>query len=487
MPDRFPIAKLVFLALLFSLQLIQGCSVNPVSGQANLALISEQQEIRIGRENHPKVLAQYHRYPDEALQKYISDIGQKLAMHSHRTNLIYRFTLLDSKEVNAFALPGGYIYITRGLLAYLNSEAELAAVLGHEIGHVTARHAVRQISAARAAQLGYQIGALFVPEMRTQGASQLFNILGSALISGYGREHELEADQLGVEYMEKSGYPSSAMLSVLGLLKDQETFEVQLAKEEHRKPHVYHGVFASHPDNDTRLQNVIQTQPSEDNLAAPQDLAFLERLKGLTFGEGAEEGVLRQNHFYHLDMNFSLEFPEGWHIQNQPDGLVATAPDGEASLTVTAEDLNLKISPLQFIHDRLHIRNMISPEPLLIHGLRAYTLQTSHKQGMQRLTVIFHQSKAFIITGVTKDPTLFSSHDHYFLKTSKSFHSLSKDERVLANARKLDLVKADSTHAIEDLAISSQLGPHAKEILELLNHLYPGKSPQVGQWLKTVR
>lgn len=487
MLDHLHKPKLAFLTLLLLLQLIQGCSVNPVSGQANLTLISEQQEIRIGRENHPKVLEQYHRYPDEVLQKYINDIGQKLAMHSHRTNLIYRFTLLDSKEVNAFALPGGYIYITRGLLAYLNSEAELAAVLGHEIGHVTARHSVRQISAARAAQLGYQIGALFVPEMRTQGASQLFNILGSALISGYGREHELEADQLGVEYMEKSGYPSSAMLSVLGLLKDQETFEIQLAKEEHRKPHVYHGVFASHPDNDTRLQSVIQTRPSKDSLTPPQDLAFLKRLKGLTFGDGAEEGVLRQNHFYHRGMDFSLEFPEGWRIQNQPDGLVATAPDGEARLAVTAEDLNLKISPLQFIHDRLRIRNMIRPEPLLINGLKAYTLQTSHKQGMQRLTVIFHKSKAFIITGITKDPTLFSSHDSTFLKSSKSFHSLTQEEIGLASARKLDLVKARSRHAIKELAESSELGSHAQDKLELLNHLYKGKTPRIGQWLKTVK
>lgn len=168
-----------------------GCAINPVSGTPNLVMMTEEQEIALGRTNDPKVRAQYGVYDDAKLQAYVQQVGKRVAAHSHRPQLVYRFTVLDTPDVNAFALPGGYIYITRGILAYLNSEAELAAVLGHEVGHVTARHSVRQYSAAMAGQVAA------VVLLRTQAAQDLFNVIGNALLSGYGRDHELEADRLG--------------------------------------------------------------------------------------------------------------------------------------------------------------------------------------------------------------------------------------------------------------------------------------------------
>ena len=155
----------------------------------------------MGHDAHPDVIKQYGLYDDPGLQSYVQSIGHTLAAVSHRPDLAYHFTVVDSPMVNAFALPGGYVYITRGLMAYLNSDAELAAVLGHEIGHVTARHSVRQISAARAAQIGYSIGSILVPELQNQAAESIFNSMGSAILSGYGREDELEADRLGSEYL----------------------------------------------------------------------------------------------------------------------------------------------------------------------------------------------------------------------------------------------------------------------------------------------
>ncbi|MDH5358812.1 MAG: M48 family metalloprotease, partial [Gammaproteobacteria bacterium] len=198
-------------------------------------MLSEDSEIAQGRTNHPKIIAQYGRYKDEALQAYVQSVGDTLAEISHRKNLIYRFTVLDTPVINAFALPGGYIYITRGLMAYLNSEAELAAVLGHEIGHVTARHSVRQQSAAQVANLGYTIGAILFPELRAAPSQDLFNILGGALLSGYGREHELESDGLGAEYLARAGYDTKAMIDVIRVLKDQETFAAAEAKKQGRE------------------------------------------------------------------------------------------------------------------------------------------------------------------------------------------------------------------------------------------------------------
>src|SRR3972149_4360146 len=191
---------ILLVLLLLLAPLFSGCAVNPVTGQQDIVLLSEEQELALGRKTHQQVLQQYGVYDDQELQAYVKNTGEKLAAQSHRRDLVYRFTVVDSKEVNAFALPGGYIYITRGLLAYLNSEAELAAVLGHEIGHVTARHAVRQYTAAQLANIGATLGAVFIPGMNAAG-NQLVQLFGTALLRGYGREHELEADQLGAEYL----------------------------------------------------------------------------------------------------------------------------------------------------------------------------------------------------------------------------------------------------------------------------------------------
>ena len=167
------------------------------------------------------MLKQYRVYDDPALQQYVQSVGDKVAKLSHRNNLFYRFTLLDSTQVNAFALPGGYIYITRGLLVYLNSEAELAAVLGHELGHVTARHSVRQHSMSTTTNL---LGALIGAASGVQGVGQLTNMIGTGIVRGYGREHELEADGLGVEYLARAGYDPAAMEKVITTLKNQELF-----------------------------------------------------------------------------------------------------------------------------------------------------------------------------------------------------------------------------------------------------------------------
>src|SRR3989338_6992464 len=172
-----------------ALALLSGCAQNPVTGQNDFVMMSEEQEIAIGRQYNEQVISkQYQVYGSKALQDYVNRVGQKLARNSHRPQLQYHFAVLDTPEINAFALPGGYVYLTRGILAYLNSEAQRAAVVGHEIGHVTARHGVRQQSAAQAANIGLTIASIFVPEVNSMGGQNLTNLIGGALLSGYGRE-----------------------------------------------------------------------------------------------------------------------------------------------------------------------------------------------------------------------------------------------------------------------------------------------------------
>ncbi|OZA31294.1 MAG: peptidase M48 Ste24p, partial [Hydrogenophilales bacterium 17-61-9] len=194
------------------------CAQNPVTGDKDFVLMSGQQEIQMGAQAHQDVLKEYAALNNPVLQAYVDEVGQRLAKQSHRPDLKWHFTVVDSPDVNAFALPGGYVYLTRGIMAYLNSEAELAGVVGHEIGHVTARHGVRQQSASTAAGVGAVLGSILAPGMNNQAGASLLQTLAQSWTAGYGREHELESDRLGAQYLAKAGYNPQAMIAVIGVL-----------------------------------------------------------------------------------------------------------------------------------------------------------------------------------------------------------------------------------------------------------------------------
>ena len=238
--------------IITSLIILTGCSTNPVTGKKDFSLISNDQELAMGAQAHKSVIKQKKPYNNPRLQAYVNNIGQQLARQSHRNDIRYTFTVLDDPTVNAFALPGGYIYVTTGLMAYLNSEGELAGVLGHEIGHVTAKHGVKQQSAGLASAI-----LLGVIAKKAGGGEKQMEQLNKALLSGYGRDHELQADKLGAEYLARIGYAPENMIDVVRVLKAQEEFDKFQARKEGRQPQAYHGVFASHPSNDKRLQQVI--------------------------------------------------------------------------------------------------------------------------------------------------------------------------------------------------------------------------------------
>jgi len=474
-----------------ALILFAGCAVNPVTGQQDLVLMSEQDEISLGRNTHPQVLQEYGTYDDPALTAYVQQVGDRLAATSHRANLIYRFTVLDSKEVNAFALPGGYIYITRGLLSYLNSEAELAAVLGHEIGHVTARHSVRQYSAAQLANIGATLGAIFIPGM-TAASNQLVQLFGVALLRGYGREHELEADRLGAEYLARSGYDPWAMLDTIRVLKNQELFEAEAAKAEGREPRIYHGLFATHPDNDKRLQEVIgkaEKFRSAQSRYVGREM-YLDKLDGLVFGDSPKEGVVRGRNFYHEPLGFALKLPRGWHIENRPDRLLATAPNGEALFQMTVEDINQRVPPREFMVTRLGLKSLDKDSPLDIHGLPAHTglapINTSVGRRLARFTVIYHANRAYILAGISKDAKQASRFDSDFLETAHTFHAMTDNERLLARPLRLRTIQAEADTRFTALAGDSPLQIYPEEQLRLINGMYPGGEPKPGMLLKII-
>ncbi|MCK9201986.1 MAG: M48 family metalloprotease [Gallionella sp.] len=463
------------------LALLAGCAQNPVTGKSDLVMMSESQEIAEGRQADVQIKQQYKVYESKALQDYVNRVGQRIAKQSHRPGLQYHFTVLDSPEINAFALPGGYVYITRGILAYLNSEAELAAVLGHEIGHVTARHGVRQQAAAQATNLALQIASLYVKGLNTAVGQNVANLFGGALLSGYGRDHELEADRLGAQYLTRTEYDPQAIIKVIGVLKNQELKDAELAKQEGREPRRYHGLFASHPDNDTRLQQAVGEASKNGSAHAHAEGRedFLKATDGLVYGDNSDQGIVRNNRFYHADLGIALNFPETWQVHNLPDSLVAVSPRGEAMMQMKM-DQKPQGTPSEYAHRMVGYG--AQTRSLDLAGLPAATFELPNVMG----GVIYHDKKAYIVQAQAKERGGLSAHRDTIFGTVRSFHALTADERKLVKPLGIRIITARPGDTYAGLAQGSPLGKSAESYLRLMNAQYPDGEPRPGQAIKIV-
>ena len=461
------------------LALLSGCAINPVTGNADFVMMSESQELSLGRQADEQVKKQYQVYPSKTLQDYVNGVGQKLAKKSHRPELQYHFLVLDSTEINAFALPGGYVYITRGIMAYLNSEAELAAVLGHEIGHVTSRHGVRQQSAAQATNIGLTIASIFVPQVNTMGGQNLSNLVGGALLSGYGRDHELEADRLGADYLARSEYDPQAIIKVIGVLKNQELQDAELAKQEGREPRRYHGLFASHPDNDTRLQQAVG-EAGKQTVTHPIEGhdEYLQATEGMVFNDNSEQGVLRNNAFYQATLGIGLQFPTDWQVHNLPKSLVAISPKGEAKLQMKLDEKPTG-TPEEYAK---RSADSDTAEALDINGLKAAIATRANKIS----GVIYLNDQAYLLQAEAKSEAELKPYREAVLTTIHSFHRLSGAEAKLAKPLVLHMVRAQEGDSYSKLALSSPLGKSAESYLRLINAQYPAGEPKAGELIKIV-
>ncbi|HEX4913970.1 MAG TPA: M48 family metalloprotease, partial [Vicinamibacterales bacterium] len=303
---------------LFAVLVIAGaaCATNPVSGKKQMSLLSEAEELAIGQQQDVEIRREMGVYDDPDLQRYVNDIGQQLARVSHRPNLPWSFTIVDNPAINAFALPGGYIYLTRGILAYLDDEAQLAGVLGHEIGHVTARHAAQAYTRQAQAGIGLTILSIFVPgtaPFADLGAAGL-----SVLFLRHGREAEIEADRLGVEYGSGAGFDPAGVPRFLATLARVNALSAR-------------GVpnwLSTHPDPGSR---VVKAEPvagkfGSDAAKAVNRDQYLDRIRGLVFGDRVEDGVVRGNEFLHPLLRLGMTFPEGWELTNTPEAVMAQEP-----------------------------------------------------------------------------------------------------------------------------------------------------------------
>ena len=470
---------------------ISSCATNPVTGTPDMVFMTEAKEIQLGDSYDSKVKQQYSVYPDPELQAYVQGIGKKLAAQSHRPHLTFHFTVLDSPEINAFALPGGHIYITRGILAYFNSEAELAAVLGHEIGHVTARHGVRQHSAATATGV---VGAILGAATGIQATQDLFSVFGNAMLSGYGRDHELESDRLGAEYLARTGYDPQAMIKVIGVLKNQEEFEKKRAAAENRQPRIYHGVFASHPSADKRLQQVVADGDKFKTLSVPgiKREDYLKRLDKLAYGDGAKEGIRRGRMFYHRDLNMALTFPEGWRIENSPYAIVSWTPEKEVLVMVKKLTLpsDNTASLESFLKSQAKLSAQFHGKPIADMKLPSVTgtdrMSSPFGTRETRVSAVRYGQNAYLFFGATKEPAAFTRFDPDFIATAASLRPLKPAEKPWAEGQRLRLVRARAGDAFATLAKASPLTEYSESTLRLINDKFPDGEPRAGELIKII-
>lgn len=466
-----------------------GCATNPVTGKRDFVMMTEDSEIALGQRYHRRLLEEYRVYQDPVLQAYVDRIGQELAAHCHRPDLSFRFTVLDSPEVNAFALPGGHVYVTRGILAYFESEAELAGVLGHEIGHVTARHAVRQHAKS---QLTGIIATIFAAGTGYGAAGDLVNAMGTVVIRGYGRDEELEADRLGAEYLARAGYDPRTMLRVIGVLKDQEAFERRAAEAEDREPHVYHGLFATHPDNDLRLQGVVDAARVPEGVVPRPDGrdAYLDAIDGLVFGDSPQDGYVRGRHFVQPGLGFALTLPEGWKVGNRPRRVTARGYAPDAVIELTLANVGEALSARQVFERKVSDDRPRGPMVLTGEGGDGYSalarVRSPWGKRDGRAAVFLLDGEVYLLTAATREQEAFAGLDAVLRETVQSFRRLSAEEREIVPPPRIRVVTAGPEVSYEALAEHVPLGYDPVARLRLLNGHFPRGEPLAGQRVKTI-
>ena len=489
-----------FLLITLVSVLLAGCATvtNPVTGQQERTVMDERSEIAEGRKAHEEVLQEYGVYANPRLQAYVNELGQRLAKQSHRKNLEWHFTVLDSPEINAFALPGGYVYVTRGLMAYMESEADLAGVIGHEIGHVTARHGAQRATRQQTAGLGVLAATILGAVLEVKGVSGATDIastmsqgVAAGYIASYSRDQESQADKLGAEYLARINYDPKNMVDVIRVLKSQEQFAADTARAEGRKPPASAGWLASHPSNDKRLQDIVQVSAQYKGKYADEGRTrYLQAIDGMTFGESREQGVTRGRHFYHEPLGIALTAPEGWRVQNTGEAVALANAAGDAGLIVQVLPPKAGNS-----HDEI-IRNVFKLEQGRTERLALGSFPATHFAGIARNRQGQAQAiEATVATGPASRHFLlfYGARDAQALQRARgklreaeaSFRALAGADVAAARPWVLRTV-AYSRGGFAQFARQSPLPGNAEPQLRLINGVYAGGEPPPGQLVKVV-
>lgn len=486
-------------ALGLSLGLLAGCGspvVNPVTGQAERSVMDERAEIAAGQEGHQQVLSEHGVVKNPNLQAYVNQVGQRLAAQSHRADLKWTFTALDSPEINAFALPGGYVYVTRGLLAYMESEADMAGVIGHEIGHVTARHGAQRATRSQNAGLGVMAASVLGAVLESQGIGGAADLSGrvaqgvaSGYIASYSREQELQADTLGAEYLARNRYNPSNMVDVIQVLKSQETYAADQARADGKPAPSGADWLSSHPSNEQRLQAIRQIAAGYQGQYGDDGRErYLQAIRGMAFGDSPEQGLVRGQDFLHPDLGIAVTAQPGWRIQNSPSALTIVSPQGDAALRMLA------VPPKSGSNHEDILKNGLGAAQGQVTRGNLNGLAATHFAGVRRLPNGQTQPlQATIVTGPKNAHyalLYLAANDSAKARAMPAMNAIEKSFRPMtaADARNAHPWVVDlAPYPRGGFAALQSAGVSTEQQLRLLNGLYGGEAaPRVGQLVKVV-
>lgn len=476
--ERFPLCVSV---LAMVCMLMASCTTDYVTGKRTFSIITESQEIAMGREADPQIVAEYGLYNDQALSAMIQNLGGSLAAVSQRPKLQYTFRVLDSPVVNAFALPGGYVYVTRGILAHFNSEDQLAGVLGHEIGHVVARHSAEQISRVQLASLGLGLGSLISDEFR-KFANVAETGLGLLFLS-FSRDHETESDMLGVEYSTKKGYDAHEMAGFFRTLKQMN------AESDQSLPFF----LSTHPDPGNREIKVNELADEWQGKTAYKPLnksrhAYLQQIDGIVYGDDPRQGYVENQMFYHPELRFQFPVPSGWNVVNTPSTVQLVSSDKKAAVQLTLG----KSGSLDTEADEFITANKVTVQKrdrAAIHGYSALVVESAIKSETENITILSYfigkDEKVFIFHGFTSTD-LYGKRRGEFAGVMTGFDQVRDRAVFEKKPARLRIRQAPRGGDLASVLSSLGVAKSKQAELALVNGMSLSDQVKQGDWIKTV-
>ncbi|UHG94454.1 M48 family metalloprotease [Spirosoma oryzicola] len=481
-----------FLTVSITSLLVFACARNPVTGKREINLMSTEQEIAIGQESHPSVIATMGLYDDKKLQAFMNEKGKAMAKVSHRPDLPYQFFIVDSPIVNAFAVPGGYVYFTRGILAHFNNEAEFAGVLGHEIGHITAKHAARSQKSQLLSSIALIGGAVLAPQVVGQNIEALQQGLGLLSLK-YSRDHESESDNLGVEYSSKIGYDAREMGDFFGTLKRLSEKSGQAIPQ----------FMSTHPDPGNRFTRVHQLakdyqakNPASYQVNRDQ---YMRLIDGIMYGEDPRQGFVENGYFYHPELRFQFPVPTSWQSQNSPSQFQMAAKDGKSAMILTLAKGSSLDEAAQNLVKELSL-NVLENGKTTINGNPAYVLisrqQQQQQQGQQQQQdprtalqigtwLIQYNNAIYALHGLATNAD-FNASFGTFKQVAENFRSLSDPDKINRKAERVFVKTSPRDGSFREVVTALGLPANRVEEAGILNGLQADDRVTRGTLVKVI-
>ena len=481
--DKHIVSKIGLGAIVVALIVwVVSCALNPVTGKRELMLMSSADELAMGQQTNPQILQTYGKYDDPELARYVAELGKRLGALSHQPDLAYNIQVLDSPVVNAFAVPGGYVYLTRGILAYINDEAELAGVVAHEIGHIAARHSAQQYSKAQFAQLGLGLGSVLSKTFRKYAGVAQAGV--GLLFASFSRSDEREADSLGVEYSAKAGYDTNHMANLFVSLERLNPGEGQGGLP---------GWFSTHPNPENRIAAIKEDslvwreKTSQTRFAINRD-QYLKQIDGIVFGEDPRQGYVEGSVFYHPELRFQFPIPSGWKVNNTASQVQMINQDQNAVILFSmAPEKTPSSAADAFLKESQAV--VAKSESTRVNGMQAHRIisDVTTEQGVIRVMSYFIQKgqTVYAFLGYTEQ-SRFSGYSSVFEQTMGRFDNLTDSRKINVKPDRLDVKRTTSQGSLRQALQRFGEPANQGEALAIINGMKLDDAVAGNTYLKVV-